>query len=1548
MTDPGWDLVGELLEEALAHSSDTRADFLDEACGEDAGLRSELDSLVEAHDKRGPLDTLTSGLMGPLLSGLEPPPSLEGQTVAQYEVIRRLSGGGMGVVYRARDTRLGRQVALKLPLPELRSPDTVRERFHAEARTAAGLDHPNICTIHEIGETKDGRPFIAMALYEGETLDSILGRGALGIPLSVDFAGQLARGLARAHERGIVHRDIKPTNILVTGDGLLKIVDFGIATLADAVPRREVIGTPSYMSPEQAAGECVDHRADLWSLGVVLFEMVTGKRPSGTDWNGTIGPMSALRTGVPAQLDRIGRKALAPDLEARYGSAEALLADLRRVPLEGDSPGAPAGQLGPGATAVPVSEEIERRYAVVAICRLADDDDLAQRLAAEESEAIRHGFAAAADDIAERHGGTAVRRWKGEIALVFGVPVTHEDDAARALRGVRELRARVSELARRVGPRDSPQASVHCGVAAGLITALRMPTGERGIRIEGEAVALAGRLSGAARADEALVTPKVRRLSEPLFDLQTATPLLLEDGRSLTPFSLGEEIGGEEAPELALTDGSSTFAGREREMIDLDRCVADALHGNGSLVTVEGATGVGKSRLLIELRERTRKHSLTVLTGRCRSRGAQVPYLPFVGLLRRTLDVGAESTEQERVQAIRDRLEEVEPALVEFLPFYLHLLAVHSARDPLPSDLSRDHFRLLLCEALSALISALADRQPVLLLLEDWHWADEGSLAAGDVLAQMAAGAPVLVVVAYRPTSRARWPSAVRRTHLSLGPLDLPASTTIMQSGFGAQRVKQGLAQQLYERSAGNPFFIEELCRALRDRGAVRVQKGTAELEPGTASLLDQLPDTVEAVLRSRLDRIHGGDREVLRVAAVIGREFSRRLLVEVLGPEADLLPTLYRLQQAELVRQTRVVPEPAFRFKHVLTQEAAYERLADRERTRLHDRVGRALEELHAGRLEEQCDVLLHHFYQAANWRKAVSHALVSAMRTQELASATRALETLENAQEWLQRLTDGQEKRRLRIQVLLGQERLHETLGHRDRQQELIAELLRLIEPGEDPAVLMEVYLRQGELHLLREELSEAGRALSESLAIATQLGDRRGARKALRSSGRLLWRQDQREEALEAAERALAIDRELGDPDGLMLGLVNYCNMLIGTGEGWRALDLIEEAQELLPHLANFNDWLTLQHLIGSIALHTGDVATAVNMFEEMDRIGTVHNRPVARSYALTSLAHLRLRQGASEESLKLYREAVVVARTGIHADLLANALRMAGDAHVTLGRSDEALPYLSEAAVIFAKLENRRAEAEIQFLVAATKWRAGDRPGANEAWSRARDLFVALADKANEMRALEGLAVIARAEDDRKEELVLLQEAARCAQTLESRVPEGRIQNEIGNVLWQGGRYTEALEHYERALGMLDAEAEPAERGAVLAGIGLTLRHLGRQPECRERLEQALHLARQVGNRGLESRVLGSIGDDHQEAGDFARASQHYEESLAIRREQGDTLGEGWMLHHLARSWLAAGMARRAVECREEAIRIGHACEDEELLDACRQLARMNDT
>ena len=265
-----------------------------------------------------------------------------GKTISHYQILEKIGEGGMGVVYKAEDTRLDRIVALKFLASHLLESAEARERFTREAKAAAALDHPNIGTVYEIGET-GGQTYLAMACIEGPTLKQKIDERPLQLKQALDFAIQVGQGLKAAHDRGVIHRDIKPANLMLSADGQIKIMDFGLAHLGGRTKITKTgvaLGTPAYMAPEQLRGEPADRRADIWSFGVVLHEMITGQPPFEGETEEALSyailhaepePLTALRSGVPVELDRVVAKLLAKDVDERYQHIDEALVDLRAL-----------------------------------------------------------------------------------------------------------------------------------------------------------------------------------------------------------------------------------------------------------------------------------------------------------------------------------------------------------------------------------------------------------------------------------------------------------------------------------------------------------------------------------------------------------------------------------------------------------------------------------------------------------------------------------------------------------------------------------------------------------------------------------------------------------------------------------------------------------------------------------------------------------------------------------------------------------------------------------------------------------------------------------------------------------------------------------------------------------------------------------------------------------------------------------------------------------------------------------------------------------------
>jgi eukaryotic-like serine/threonine-protein kinase len=380
-----WQQVDELLEAALECPTTERASFLDRACAGDEELRRELESLLVSDGQaQAFIESVPARMAADLFNNQSKLGA--GERIAHYEILGQLGSGGMGEVYLAKDTKLDRNVAIKLLPPELIVDEHAKKRLLREAKAAAKLDHPNICAIYEVNE-EAGRSFIVMQHIEGETLASRIHRKSVQLHEALDVSVQVADALAVAHSRGVIHRDIKPANIIVTPQGQVKVLDFGLAKVVQdkALSHSQaetaslltqpgvIVGTVPYMSPEQVKGEAIDVRSDIFSFGAFLYEMVSGKQPFvGENAASTISailtqkpPPLSRYADVPPELQRIAHKCLEKDKENRYQSARELVIDLKSLKRSSE-------------TGIPNLERMARRrgkyrwlYAAVALLALA-------------------------------------------------------------------------------------------------------------------------------------------------------------------------------------------------------------------------------------------------------------------------------------------------------------------------------------------------------------------------------------------------------------------------------------------------------------------------------------------------------------------------------------------------------------------------------------------------------------------------------------------------------------------------------------------------------------------------------------------------------------------------------------------------------------------------------------------------------------------------------------------------------------------------------------------------------------------------------------------------------------------------------------------------------------------------------------------------------------------------------------------------------------------------------------------------------------------------
>jgi class 3 adenylate cyclase/tetratricopeptide (TPR) repeat protein len=939
------------------------------------------------------------------------------EVAGKYRITRKIGGGGMGVVYEAEDTRLKRRVALKFLTSEQTLAPEAKERFLREAQASSKLDHPNICTVYEIGEDEARRLFIAMTFCPRESLKEKLKGGPLPVREALDVAMQIGHGLACAHDQGIIHRDIKPGNIMEAATGEFKIVDFGLAKVVEdsAITRTAgMTGTLAYMSPEQIQGERLGFPTDIWSLGVMLYEMLTGVLPFGGEHpqavifavlNTSPVPPSEVRADLPAALDRIILRCLAKEPRFRYPDMASLLADLgqMRKALDGQAGSGPKGRTLP-------RRETEQRQATVLFAGIPALSEILAAAEGAQAASVLKRSRACFDFIEDAYGGRVDRVAESTFRAVFGFPDAIEDAPAKAVQAALTLRERFAELSRAEGLEPALQPSI--GICSGSVIIGAVGTDDSpDLTIVGDPVTAAAAFKDLAGSGTILVGTGIVSKTQDTFSYRTLKPVAMK-GRE-KPVPVFELLAARErtvrrrlGKERVI---SSSLVGRTKELDKLQFHVLKAVNGQGSIVNLIGEAGIGKSAVLAELKAAPVMGKVKVIEGSALAIGKNLSFHPLVDALRNWAGIGEDDGPAESLGKLERAVRRLGPeGPEEIFPFVATLMGFRVAGRPAErlKGIEGEALEKLVLKSLRDLLERASRQKPLVVILEDLHWADSTSIRFLESLYRLAESHPILFLNVFRPdyaetsqrllqTIHARY----GRAHLDvpLEPLNETEAGTLIANLLKLSAPPVAARELIVRRTEGNPLFIEEVLRSFIDDGVIEVRDGAFHVTDRINAVV--LPETIRELLTARIDKLDVEAKALLKVAAVIGRSFLHRVLVDVAEgtPGVDL--RLEVLRDSQLIRQFQAGDEIEWQFKHALVQEVAYESILPRKRKDLHLRIARAIESLYAGRISEFYGMLAFHFSKAEDLEKAEDYLIRAGQEALKSSASDEALHYYEEA---------------------------------------------------------------------------------------------------------------------------------------------------------------------------------------------------------------------------------------------------------------------------------------------------------------------------------------------------------------------------------------------------------------------------------------------------------------------------------------------------------------------------------------------------------------------
>ena len=1030
-------------------------------------------------------------------------------------IVRGVRGsGGFATVYAGYDSQLDRQVAIKVP-SRLVSRDT-RDIFLREARNLARLRHAGIVTVFDVGVDND-LCFIVSDLLDGAPLQEWLKGRTPHWREVTGIIAAVAEALAHAHEHSVIHRDVKPGNIILTSNRGPVLVDFGLA-IADDARASELgafSGTPAFMSPEQIEGRAhrIDGRTDIYSLGVTLYLMICGRLPfrarSLDELRRQIledepQPPRQLVPNLPAELERVCLTAMAKVVNQRFttaGDMARALRDLlggpadRRVAQRDVNADAPRARHG-GATreAAPVPRVQRRRLSFLAITWEApgsgdeSDDDLVE---------VTTSFARLCQEIVGRYDGTVLHSGSHALEVCFGYPVAQEDAARRAVYAALDVRDALKEpIAGRSADRLQGWISVHTG------TVVVRQTEDGKFDIAGDPLAIVQRLDSVTSPGEVFITHDVQRLVSRYFEVEDAGSSRVRGARE--PVALCRVVsvvtGGRslESPGVALTP----LIGRDQELGLLFDRWNQTSEGIGQWVMLAGDAGLGKSRLVHMLKEHvTLDVDPPIVEWRCSPYHSSSALYPAIEYWQRTLGFLPGEAPGDQLERLKEHLRGLELDLGTTVPLIGSLMGLPDDDEYPPQALVPQRQKELTNESIAAWLAAQARKRPLLFIVEDLHWLDPSTLDLLVSLVDDPLPAPIMCVFTFRPEFHIPWTSR-RVTQVALNRLTRSQIAEMMRSRAGAATLPSALIERVVERTDGVPLFVEELTKAIAESGrlpsSLRGHDSVSVHDSTDALARLTVPDSLQDLLMARLDRL-GGNNVVVQMAAAIGRQFRPDLLSAASGlSDEDLATELDRLVRAELVYRQGRPPDVSYIFKHALIQDAAYESMVKRERMRVHASIAECLATTFPDVVAREPETQAHHLTEAGlldqaveYWETAGSRAVQRSNYPEALAHLTRAVELLKQLPE-----TPERDRKEYRVNVPLGIATLSLRGYASPELGELYERRYQLCDRiGDDMGRLHAIWALSS-WRIVRDEQDIAKQLAERIIALAEQIGDE-GAR-------------------------------------------------------------------------------------------------------------------------------------------------------------------------------------------------------------------------------------------------------------------------------------------------------------------------------------------------------------------------------------------------------------------------------------------------------------------
>ena len=977
----------------------------------------------------------------------------------------------------------------------------------------------------------------------------------------------------------------------------------------------------------------------------------------------------------------------------------------------------------------------ERKQVTVLFADVSGFTSISERLDPEDVHAlINRAFELMLAEV-HRYEGT-VNQFLGDgLMALFGAPIAHEDHARRAAHAALGMQHALERYRDELARARGIDFRVRMGLNTGLVVVgaigdnLRMD-----YTAVGDTTNTSARMQQLAQPGQIVVAAATHRLIEPFFALRALGSFTVKNrAEAVDAYELTDVRDAVSSLTARAAHGLSPFVGRDEALTTLERALSTARGGRGQAAFVVGDPGLGKSRLLFELRQRAGE-TVTWLEGECLSFGQSTSFLPIIVMLKRRFGIEHRDGETQVATKIDRGLELLGADTAAVAPFVRYLLSVDPG-DGGVATMDPAQRRTRIVGAIQRVVAAASRQHPLVLVVEDAHWIDAASEDCLRALIEALPGMPVLLIVTYRPVSQQPFGERTYFWRVALQPLDEAAAVGIARSTLGVGELPADLAAVITRKAEGNPFFVEEISRTLMESHAVRVEGGRL-LGAGTAAGV-AVPDTVQDVIAARIDRLDEPQKRTVQTASCIGREFTLALLDRVCDVQAQLERCLSDLKRIELIYEKAVGADPEFVFRHALTQDVAYASMLQSERRRLHALIGHAIEQIHAGRLEERVEELVHHFGRGEVWDKVARYARAAGDRAANLFVDAKALEWYALAIEALGHVPETAETARSAVDVRLAMRAPLWRAGRLDDLYERFQEAETLAGRYRMPDVLDTIYAYLVQYHWAKghpEQALEYGQRCLET-------ADRRGD-VGLRVTGHFYRAHAYQTMGhhRDAVGECEAIVTALAGREHERFGLsgLPYCGAagmaawsLAELGDERGALGMADRGQTVAEAANHLYSVCAIKGARGMVLNLCGRVDEAIAVLEPV--LATCREKNFAGWSMLAgcTLASAYAARGRATEAIPIAREAIELQdRLGAWSDRSWMHMNKAL-AHLAADELDQADADVARALELAERHSERGWEAWARYVRAMVAQRRGDAAGAARHADEAQEIAEELA-------------------------------------------------------------------------------------------------------------------------------------------------------------------------------------------------------------------------